>query len=457
MAAPATDGDDGIRLDILGQQVLPIYTQICFIFSVADASSHRQLLETLEAGLGNLYTAFPWLAGRVVNEGASASNTGVFKIKALGTQPRLVLKDIREDISSPSMESLRQANFPINALDESIFAPRKTKIDVNSSCCPSSPEVFLLQATLINGGLILTFLGHHQAMDGIGQDHIIRLFSKACRKEKLTSEEQVVGTLAPGNAIPLLDASYKTPSNLDHQISKTSSSSSESGEGPPVGNWAFCCFKKSSLDALKASAAQSSRSGFFSTDDALTAFIWRSVSSARLARLNPTTPSTLARAVDVRNLLGFSPMHPAFLQNMTYNSHTFRELIDMPLGDLASELRSRIDPGTSTLLHDTRSLATLLAMSQDKSRISFAACMSWTSDIFFSSWAKMRSYEYDFGLGLGSAEAVRRTKSHTTEGLMYLMPKAPNGEIGLVMCLSEEDMAVLRRDEQFLRFAEYVG
>lgn len=457
MAAPTTDKDDGTRLDILGQQVLPIYTQICFIFSVADASSYPQLLETLEAGLGNFYTAFPWLAGRVLNEGASVSSTGVFKIRALGTQPRLVVKDIREDTSSPSMESLRQANFPINALDESIFAPRKTKIDVNNSLSASSSEVLLLQATLIKGGLILTFLGHHQAMDGIGQDHIIRLFSKACRKEKLTSEERVVGNLSPRNAIPLLDASCKPPSNLDHQIMNTSSSSSESDEGPPVCNWAYFSFTKSSLDTLKASAAQSSTSGFVSTDDAITAFVWRSVSSARLARLNPTTASTLARAVDMRNLLGISPMHPAFLQNMTYNSHTLRELKDMPLGALASGLRSRIDPETSTLLHDTRSLATLLGDSQDKSRISFAACMSWTSDIFFSSWAKMRSYEYDFGLGSGSAEAVRRTKSHTTEGLMYLMPKAPNGEIGLVMCLSEEDMAVLRRDEQFLRFAEYVG
>lgn len=457
MAAPTTDKDDGIRLDILGQQILPIYTQICFIFSVANASSYLHLLETLEAGLGRLHAAFPWLAGRIVNEGASASNTGLFKIRALGAQPRLVVKDIREDTSSPSMESLRQADFPINELDENIFAPRKTKIDVTNSLSESSPEVLLLQATLINGGLILTFLGHHQAMDGLGQDHVINLFSKACRNEKLTSEERLVGNLSPGNAIPLLDASCKPPSNLDHQIMKTSSSSSEPDEGFPVCNWAYFSFTKSSLDALKASAAQSSTSGFVSTDDALTAFVWRSVSSARIARLNPATPSTLARAVDVRNLLGISPMHPAFLQNMTYNSRTLRELMDLPLGALASELRSRVDPGTSTLVHDTRSLATLLANSQDKSRISLAACMNWTSDIFFSSWAKMKSYEYDFGPSLGVPEAVRRTKSHTTEGLMYLMPKAPDGEIGLVMCLSEEDMGELKRSEEFLNLAKYVG
>jgi hypothetical protein len=52
---------------------------------------------------------------------------------------------------------------------------------------------------------------------------------------------------------------------------------------------------------------------------------------------------------------------------------------------------------------------------------------------------------------------VRRTRSHITEGLMYLMPKSPEGEIGLVACLSDEDMAVLRTDSEFLRFADYVG
>lgn len=109
MAAPATDKDDGIHLDILGQQILPIYTQICFIFSVADSSSYPQLIETLEAGLGRLHTAFPWLAGRVVDEGSSTSNTGLFKIRSIGAPPGLVVKDIRED-TSPSMESLRQAN-----------------------------------------------------------------------------------------------------------------------------------------------------------------------------------------------------------------------------------------------------------------------------------------------------------------------------------------------------------
>jgi hypothetical protein len=53
---------------------------------------------------------------------------------------------------------------------------------------------------------------------------------------------------------------------------------------------------------------------------------------------------------------------------------------------------------------------------------------------------------------------MKRTKSHNmTEGLMYLMPKSPSGEIGLVVYLGGEDMAALRGDGEFLRYAKYVG
>jgi hypothetical protein len=156
-------------------------------------------------------------------------------------------------------------------------------------------------------------------------------------------------------------------------------------------------------------------------------------------------------------MLGISAMHPGFVQNMTYNTFTFGELLSMPLGVLASHLRSKIAPKTSTLVHDTRALATLLATSEDRSCVSFAASLRSTSDIFFSSWVKMGVYEYDFGGVLGRAEAVRRSRSHVTAGLMYLMPRSREGEVGLVVCLSEVDMLALRGDGEFGRFAEWVG
>ena len=458
MDGPSTIENGGILLDTFGQQTLPIYTQICFGFPLTDAQSYSSVIDNLASASRKLYAEFPWLAGRVVNEGATESSSGLFKIKPRprGEEARLIVKDRRYDASFPSMGTLREDRFPINALDEDLLAPRRTLMEAGCSA-----EVFLVQATMIPGGLFLTFLGHHQAMDGIGQDQVIRLFAKACRGEDFTEEERVVGNLDAGNNIPLLEGFSELPSSiLDHQIiSKQKSLLQSQPQKPPDCSWATFSFNKTSLAALKTTATQGLPAGqFISTDDALSAFIWNSVTSVRLPRLSAGKSSTFARAVDVRHILAISPMHPGFVQNMTYNTLAFQELVEMPLGVLASQLRSRVDHETSTLARDTCALATFLSNTSDKCCVSFATSIKGGEDVFFSSWAKMRCYEYEFGSRLGTAEVVRRTKSNNlTEGLMYLMPRAPDGGIGLVVCLSDVDLAALRGEEEFARFAEYIG
>lgn len=141
----------------------------------------------------------------VVNEGSGEGNSGVFKIKTLEKIPRLVVKDLRHDPSIPTMDVLRQANF---------IAHRKTLLGSSDESTSDSTPVFLLQADFITDGLLLTFVGQHQAMDMTWQGHIIHLFSKACRNAQFPSEELSSGNLARRNLIPLLDDSYKQGSEL---------------------------------------------------------------------------------------------------------------------------------------------------------------------------------------------------------------------------------------------------
>jgi trichothecene 3-O-acetyltransferase len=90
-----------------------LYTQMCFCFPVATSSSHPAIINTLTEGLKRLSETFPWVAGQIVNEGASEGNTGLFKIKPLEKIPRLVVKDLRNDPSIPTMDEFRRANFPL--------------------------------------------------------------------------------------------------------------------------------------------------------------------------------------------------------------------------------------------------------------------------------------------------------------------------------------------------------
>jgi hypothetical protein len=98
----------------------------------------------------------------------------------------------------PSWDVLQQYNYPTNVLDESIVVPRKTATGPGES---TLAEVFQLQAMIAKGGLIITFLGHRQAMDGTGQAQVISLFSKACGNQVFTREELRIGNLAPENLV----------------------------------------------------------------------------------------------------------------------------------------------------------------------------------------------------------------------------------------------------------------
>ena len=469
MDGPAHGMDLDDCLDILGQKpaLARLYTQICFCFSVFDACSYSVITNVLNDGHKRLLASFPWLAGQVVNEGSGERNSGVFKIKPWENSPRLVVKDRRHDPSIPTMDALRKANFPFSMLDESIIAPRKTLPGSPDEPLSDPAPVFVLQATFITGGLLLTFVGNHQTMDMIGLGQVINLFSKACRNEQFTSEELSIGNLARRNLIPFLDDSFEQSSELAHQVAKpTPSQSTLSGTNdhlappsPPECTWAYFSFEPFSLAILKALATKDIplSLSYISTDDALTAFIWQSIMRARNPRLSPTVEVSLARNVDVRRYLDVPPNYPGVVNNMTYHTYTLQKLLAEPLGGVTSQLRSALDPKTSNLGYKTRALATLLNRTREKDNINGIATLDLSGDIMLSSWAKVRCYELDFNLGLGKPDSVRRPQFVPVESLIYLMPKTLDGEIAVGICLRNEDMERLRADEEFAKYGRYIG
>ena len=448
-------------LDDLAQlMTFKLYTQICFCFSRADKSSDAAVVNTLTNGLDRLSLSFTWLAGQVVPESSGV----VLKMKALGKIPRLVVKDLRHDPSVPTMDALRRANFPFSMLDESIIAPCKT---LPESTEPDPAPVFLLQASFVTGGLLITIVGQHNTMDMVGQGQIMHLFSKACRNEQFTSEELSSGNRARRNLIPLLNDSYSPGPELAQQIMRPNLSPTISNDtnahqvspSAPKCIWTYFSFSPASLAALKSLATETitSSSAYISTDDALCSFIWQSIIRARLPRLNPTTHSTLARAVDVRRYLDIPYTYPGFLMNMTFHKYMLQSLLEEPLGAVASQLRRAVDPNTSSLAYDTRALATLINRAPDKSVVSLTGALDLSVDIMLSSWANIDCCGLEFNLGLGKPEAVRRPQFAPVESLIYLMPRTLEGEIAVALCLREEDLKRLRADGQFGMYGRYIG
>ncbi|EFQ33607.1 trichothecene 3-O-acetyltransferase [Colletotrichum graminicola M1.001] len=439
-------------LEILGQLPnLNIYTQIAVCFSVQDEASISSIVSTLTVGLERLTAAFPWIAGQVVNEGASEDSTGVYKMKPYETTPPLVIKDLRDDVSPPTMDAMKKANFPFHMLDESIVAARPT-LPIDPTLDGKPQPILIVQATFIPGGLVLTFLGHHQAMDGVGQGQIIHLLSKACRNESFTDDEVAAGNLPRHNVVPLLD-NYQGGPEVDPMI--VDQPKEPSSSAPATCRWTLFDFPVSSLSALKSRAMEMVKSGYITTDDAVTAFTWQSVTRVRASRLSPDEEIKLARAVDVRGYLGVPQTFPGVVQIMTCNSSSLKDLVNGQLGGVASDLRLKVDP--AALSYSTRAFATALTRSPDKRGFSMTGKLRMEKDLMLSSWAKLDLYEQDFGLSLGKPESVRRPRFTPVESLAYLLPKSREGSIALAICLRDEDMNKLKEDEEWVKYAQYIG
>ncbi|KID72309.1 Trichothecene 3-O-acetyltransferase [Metarhizium brunneum] len=457
---------DSNLLDVLGNQpsLHKLYTQIASIYAVTGPEVHGHIINTLRNGLERLAESFPWLAGHVINEGASEGVTGTYRIIPTDKIP-LVVKDLRDDASAPTMAAMRQARFPFRMLDESAIAPCMT---INMPGMPiglvdDHGPVFAVQANFIQGGLVLTMVGQHNAMDMVGQNNIIKWLSRACHGDAFSQEELAVGNMDKSQSVQLLDASWEPGAEIEHQLRKPpvagSEESTTSPGTPPRLSWSYVNFPPASLKGLKseATATKPANSAFVSTDDAVCAFIWTCLSRARANRLPAEASTTFARAIDVRSRLGLPATYPGALTNMTYNRSSVGAVGAQSLGSVASDLRKQLDSSVVDVAYNTRALATFLSRCKDKSQVVITVCVDASSGVMLSSWAGVDLYDLDFNLGLGRPEAVRRPGFLPVESLMYIMPKSPRGEMAVGMCVRDEDWQRLEEDEEWSKFAEFIG
>ena len=438
---------DVFHLDILAQEsrINRLYTQIIFCFELAHEASYADIVDRLTFGAERLSASFPWIAGTVVRK------ADTFKIQgASGTIP-LIVKDLRD--ISPGWEDFRKANFPFSMLDENIVAPRRTLIASDEAL-----PVFLIQANIISGGILLTFNGQHGSMDMAGQSQVIFLLAKACRNEPLSVSELSVGNMDRRDNIPLLSSAEfeAVREQAVHEADEEKHWSSQAKTSPPSLTWAYFNFSAASLSSLKSDATKSVPPGrFASTDDVLSAFVWQSITRARVSSLgfSPQLTTTLSRNVDVRHYLSMPSAYPGFLTGSTENTFTADILIHESLGTVAAQLRSALDG--EALVRKIRVQATHIH-SRDNTAI-FAASSTPELDVRLSSWAREQCYDFDFGFGKPTAVRRPRFVEGAREGLVYFLPKTLEGEIVVGVCLRDEVLQSLKQDGEIGRYATYIG
>ncbi|KAG8163171.1 hypothetical protein KVR01_007649 [Diaporthe batatas] len=459
---------EGLLLDILGQaeRINRLYTQLTLCFPVGNESPglRAEVIENLERGLARLCRTFPWLAGKVVQDG------GEFKITSTASAPHLVVKELQGHGPVPSWDELNRANFPFRMLDEDAISPCRTMVEPGAE-----RPVLIIQANFVQGGLLLTFNAQHGGMDMTGQGQVIALFAKACRGEDFTEDELEVGNMKRTRWIPISDddapdhPEASRPGGEQNVRPLASDSNSRGGfsgpQQPRSGSlvWAYLEFPAASLANLKQLGSETlntSDATFVSTDDVLTALTWQLMTRARQPGLNSqqSTKTTLTRNVDIRSHFGLPSTYPGLMTTSTIHEHTVDDVEHKPLGAVASSLRAALRP--ALLRESAKAQASIIARCKESAaQMSVAARSNRRLDVKVSSWAREKLYDLDFGPCLGRPKAVRRPKfgDGAREGLVYFLPRERDGSIVVGVCLREEDMDRLREDEEARRWASWIG
>jgi hypothetical protein len=447
---------DGV-LDITGNaSCLDMHIQLCLCYAMPDSSQSARTaaINTLKKGLDTLTRSFPWVAGQVVYEAPSKTHTGRMKITQLGQTPSLIVKDLSQDPSTPSMEELRQAEFPFKCLDERTIAPILTY----SGTMTGPKPVLILQANFIPRGLLLAVAGQHQAMDYPGMGQLLHLLSKACHGKEFTPEETSTANLPRYNLIPFLDDSYQPGPELYRRVIPPVDPTVPHSAPATPSSWVNMIFNSDTLGTLKRLAQENltTHLGFISTDDALTAFVWKAIARARLARLDPSEEATVSRAVNIRHLFDIPEAHPGMVTMCVYDTATLSTLVREPLGTTASRLRSELDHKKTGLAYITQAAVTMLHRSTDKSILNYMGTIRTSIDLMYSSFSNVKAYALDFGLGLGMCEAVRLPLPPADPGIVYALPKRADGQVVLAMCLEDVDIEALKRDTEFVRYGRFI-
>jgi hypothetical protein len=450
-----------LPLEIFGQNdTLSIMTPFIYIYSAPHLEDISPLVRTLESGLERLTATFPWIAGRITNTTRTKSCSGVFKITPHVPVPRLVVQDWRDDRRVPTIQDLIEAKAPCSMLKEEFFAPT-TVLPRDGEEGDRSPLLHV-QISIINGGVVLALMANHQAIDGTAQDQIAYLLDKACNGIPFTDEEVRIGNLRRETIVEPFPDDWLPPSGSIFSPQPKPEMVEDAGAETKKADtaelrWTEIVFDGPALLALKTEVTKDLSIGFVSTDDILTALVWQGLARARLARLPLKTESTIGRAVNPRKYLGIPATYPGYITNNAYSSDTLFNLAHRPLGDIATELRSAVNPETSGLGESTREFATMLYRAENKNDLSMIGALDLDRDLMLSSWAGFRGYQFDFGMGLGQPVLFRRTDQAMVPSLAFFLPKRDDGEWVLSICLRVDDLECLRRDPVFNKYGRFIS
>jgi len=426
------------------------------------------LLKALQATVNDV----PFLAGSAV----AASDVGRTdnRISIVPGKARLVVNDLTSTVSFAAMKA---KGFPSSEFAWTTYLPLP---QIAPPLPGTPPDVFMIQANLVDGGLFLAYSYHHIIADGTSMTELTRLFASHCAaisdgEGHATAPSRLASKLNLNRADIVQIPADVDPDACLQYYKDYSDLSSHLGSLKPRTDMVNAQFHLSPASAAKLKAAASSSSpastpntntstSWISTSDALNALIWRAIVRARLSAsiIQPNDPFPYSNAVDFRSQLP-APLSPGWIGNAfilisTAPISASEVILPGPSGLAAAAhaIRTSVQSVNAnlvgSLLHRTIK-APNPQLFMPKAIVGMA-----TTNVLCSS---QRAYVHaDMAWGkraFGTYEGIIAPSGSPVDGMVLIMPPLRDGGWEVTVSLTEGCMEVLRGDEEFGMYMKEVG
>lgn len=378
----------------------------------------------------------------------------------------VVINDLRGQADFPSSYAeLKSKAFPVAAFDADTLCRR--------SVWPSPGErlpISLVQANFIRGGLILTWCLLHMVGDGKSFYTWMKVWAEECRRiQGLEIPEPVsLPTAIWSDRERVMKSSGRNAGLLENHPEYTLLPFTPPGPPPkmvsPYHRGQVFYFSPAALEALKAEASpanatQLSDQKWISTNDALSALLWRTVMAVQspLDSLGSgdDPASVFNIAIDGR-LRTDPPVHPetqgCFLEYIAVSAPIRKMLGSLSLADLAIMIRKQILRADGQFTDD---VAALVEKLEDVDRLVPRAFLDVPGfNCVQTSWVNFELYSLDWGSLLGGKiDAVRTPHVGVINGLQVVLPVLPDGGMEILVGIKEDCLDRLLREPLWTKFA----
>ena len=446
----------------------------------SSSSESTQILANLRKALALTIEAMPILGGSIGESDNGKDQKGSLNVQS----PYFTAEDIlsSNDLRSQyDYQKLCSKHFPSDAIPLEEYAPKLFGTSADSM------PVMMAQVNFLNGGLLLFFAVHHCVMDEVGIFNVMKIWSTCARGNSgldfVSSEwfdrEPLMqgagsGRLEDHPEYTLSPEGMTTNATESPEVFYTKSTDVDS---------AVFFLSDENLERLKSSAIRTESAiksqdmqgtPWVSTNDALIALFWCSITSARLSEGLADAANIFPRFGMAMNGRGHlkPPMSPDFSGNVVLIAKTFTSaetlLPSNPerLAKAALLVRKSINVVDDAYIRDTIQLVRSV---KDLGQLAPRRRPAVEHSLGCSTWASQPYYGLDWGNLMGGRCERVRWRNLRTDGLFVIFPRLPragssennsdsrksSGGVEVLLGLKTAHMQRLKQDVLFNQFAEW--